>query len=66
MIKLEVHEYCHRCFDFKPSTQKPSMFYGGDNGSGQTDTIIRCESRSRCEHIREHIREHLEKDKEDM
>lgn len=53
MIRLEVREYCHDCFDFDPNVQSPERFYAySDRVAGQTDTIVRCRSRARCENIR--------------
>lgn len=58
MIKLEVEGYCHQCSDFSSDVVKPEKFFvAGDlnGGVGQSDTIVRCEHRRRCEAIRRYL-----------
>lgn len=51
MIKVEVQNYCQSCLAFEPDVEKPTKFYVGSDVVNQTDTIIRCEYRKRCEGI---------------
>lgn len=59
MIRVEVEEYCQMCFDFVPDVTEPEKIvkYCGNEDPivMQTDTIIRCENRRRCEGIKRYI-----------
>lgn len=56
MIRVEVREYCHDCFDFDPNITHPESFMLTDGTTiGQTDTIIRCRDRNKCENIRRYL-----------
>lgn len=73
-IRLEVKEYCADCCDFEPDVKKPEKttlqvddftnpaavdrYYAITQ---QSDTIVRCRYRNRCEAIKRY----LEKQKED-
>lgn len=55
MIKLEVREYCHDCMDFEPDVTSPIRMFGDDDVIIQSDTVVRCEYRGRCEAIRRYL-----------
>lgn len=62
MIRVEVEEYCSECLDFQPDVEKPQKLYANvteitmtDTEIIVTDTVIRCENRKRCEHIRRYL-----------
>lgn len=55
MIELQVKDYCQACMDFEPDVEKPTRMYGTDGSVIQTSTIVRCEYRRRCEHIKRHL-----------
>ena len=55
MIRVEVRDYCHDCFDFEANVQGAEEYQINGKPSGQTDTIIRCRQRNRCENIRKYI-----------
>ena len=55
MIRVDVQEYCHECTGFEPDTERPIRMFSGDNCVVQTDTVIRCEYRGRCESIRRYL-----------
>lgn len=67
-IRIDVKDYCAECCDFEPDVTKPerSTLYFESMGEQknmvlQTDTIVRCKYRNRCEAIKRY----LEKQKED-
>lgn len=56
MIKLNVEEYCHQCLDFTPDVTKPERhFLDGGNKIEQSDTIVQCKHRNRCEAIKKYL-----------
>lgn len=64
MIRIEVEEYCHACMDFSPDVTRPTreVVYIHDprelmpiSKINQTDTIVRCEYRKRCETIKNYL-----------
>lgn len=55
MIRVEVKNYCSECVDFEPDVEKPQKMYCGNSEVTMTDTVIRCENRKRCEHIRRYL-----------
>ena len=56
MIKLDVKDYCHACMDFSPKVIPARKQFADWSGEvEQTDTVIQCERRSRCEAIREYL-----------
>lgn len=67
-IRVDIKDYCAECCDFEPDVTKPerSTLYADSMGERktmvmQTDTIVRCKYRNRCEAIKRF----LEKQKED-
>ena len=61
MIKLDIQEYCGQCMDFSPDVARPIKMHTTDNEIIQTDTVIRCEYRGRCEAIRRYLEKHQDK-----
>ena len=60
MIRIEVEEYCNACMDFSPDVTKPTreVVYSPREVEPivlQSDTIVRCEYRKRCEAIRKYL-----------
>lgn len=56
MIRLDVKDYCHACMDFSPNViPARKMFLDGSDNITQSDTIIQCEHRGRCEAIRKYL-----------
>lgn len=64
MIRIEVEEYCHACMDFSPDVIKPTrevMYirepsnYEVTTKVIQSDTIVQCEYRRRCEAIKKYL-----------
>lgn len=61
MITIDVAEYCSECLDFQPDVEKPQKLYADITEITEiteitvTDTVIRCENRKRCEHIRRYL-----------
>lgn len=48
MISLDVQPYCGNCPDFVPDVDGPTKIYA-DNIMLQSNTIVRCKYRKRCE-----------------
>lgn len=69
-IRIDVKDYCAECCDFEPDVTQPTKtiihkvdparFVDEDVVVRQTDTIVRCKHRNRCEAIKRY----LEKQKE--
>lgn len=60
MIKLDIQPYCESCMDFQPDVERPVKMHSGDDVI-QTDTVVRCSNRGRCEAIRRYLeRQHVE------
>ena len=56
MIRLNVEEYCHQCLDFTPDVTDPERVFSGDGKTIlQSDTIIQCGHRRRCEAIKKYL-----------
>lgn len=55
MIRLSVEEYCHQCMDFVPDVTEPERAFAGGGEIIQTDTIVQCEHRRRCEAIKKYL-----------
>lgn len=53
MIKLDVKDYCQSCSEFSPDVEMPVTLYSnGETYMTTGDTIIRCEHRRHCEHVK--------------
>lgn len=63
-IRVDVRDYCAECCDFEADVMKPErstlILDGRKTMVMQTDTIVRCKYRNRCEAIKRF----LEKQKE--
>lgn len=55
MIRIEIEDYCQSCMDFSPDVIKPTRSFTLDGGMIQTDTIVRCTHRKRCENIKRYL-----------
>ena len=56
MIRLNVEEYCHQCLDFMPDVTEPERTFAVDTDEIiQTDTVIQCKHRRRCEAIKKYL-----------
>ena len=56
MIKLDVKEYCHACMDFSPDViHARKEFADFTDEIVQTNTVVQCEYRRRCEAIKEYL-----------
>lgn len=62
MIRIDVEEYCHACMDFSPYVIKPTrevvynpMDFIPSGKIVQSDTIVQCEYRKRCEAIKKYL-----------
>ena len=64
MIRVEVQDYCQSCLEFEPDVERPTQFYAASEVVEQTDTVIRCKHRTRCENIKRHIDKEKEKSHE--
>lgn len=62
MIRVDIHEYCQKCLDFEADVERPVKMFSGEEVI-QTDTVIRCEYRGRCEAIRRYLEKNM-KEKE--
>lgn len=51
MIRLEVAKYCHPCLFFEAEVIEPNVSYSGDDIIYQSDTIVQCANRLRCEKL---------------
>ena len=60
MIRIDVEDYCGACMDFSPDVIRPTreVVYSGftpDPVILQSDTIVQCEYRKRCEAIKKYL-----------
>ena len=56
MIRLNVEEYCHECVAFDPDVTEPVRAFSTDGKEIiQTDTIVQCKHRRRCEAIKKYL-----------
>ena len=63
MIRVEVEEYCHSCFEFEPDVTDPMKLFSLNGKVDQTDTIIRCGHRKRCALLKKYLERQM-KEKE--
>lgn len=56
MIQLNVEEYCHQCLDYVPDVIPAERKFAEDSDDIiQTDTIVQCKFRRRCEAIKNYL-----------
>lgn len=60
MIRIDVEDYCHACMDFSPAVIKPTREVVHSFGHTepiviQSDTIVQCEYRKRCDAIKKYL-----------
>lgn len=65
MICVEVKPYCDQCMEFEPDVKKPDRMYVGDGTVIQTDTIVRCAHRRRCQTLEQYFMKR-EKERADL
>ena len=59
MIRVEVEDYCQSCMDFSPDVTKPVRSLTETSNTVQTDTIIRCTHKKRCESIKRYLEQQM-------
>ena len=55
MIKIDVDDYCHRCSEFSPEADIPTVYLTENRPVVLGDIIVQCIHRDRCRNIRKHI-----------
>lgn len=55
MITIDIQPYCERCLEFSPDVEYPSRYFADNDEIIQSDTIIRCKYRKRCELIKRYL-----------
>lgn len=55
MIRINVEEYCHKCLDFTPDVIPPTRDVNEKGEHTQTDTIVQCKYKKRCEGIKRYL-----------
>lgn len=51
MIRLNVEKYCHPCLFFEAEVIEPVVLHAGNLVVNQSDTIVQCANRLRCEKL---------------
>ena len=59
LIRLEVEDYCQSCTEFEPDVEYPTNLYANLEVVERTDTVIRCQSRHKCENLKRRIEHDL-------
>ena len=57
MICLDVADYCQSCCEFDPDVEHPTQMFVGREIVEQTDTVVRCAHRRRCEIIKRYLKQ---------
>lgn len=55
MIRIYVEDYCQSCMEFAPDVTPPQRSFSDNGAVIQTDTIIQCKHRRRCEAIKRYL-----------
>jgi hypothetical protein len=55
MIRINVEDYCQSCMEFSPDIAPPVRSFSENGAVKQTDTIIQCKHRKRCETITRYL-----------
>ena len=55
MIRVAVEDYCQSCMEFSPDVTPPQRSFSENGAVKQTDTIIQCKHRKRCETIKRYL-----------
>lgn len=55
MIRVVVEDYCQSCMEFSPDVTPPQRSLSESGAVKQTDTIIQCKHRKRCETIKRYL-----------
>lgn len=61
MIQIDVRPYCESCCDFTPDVEHPTKLYADFEVYCQSDTIIRCKYRKRCENMVRYLQKQITK-----
>lgn len=59
MIRVCVEDYCQSCMEFVPDVTPPVRSFSDNMAVKQTDTIIQCKHRKRCEAIKRYLDQQL-------
>ena len=59
MILTVVEEYCQSCMEFDPDVTPPKRAFSDNMVVMQTDTIIQCKHRKRCETIKRYLEQQM-------
>ena len=59
MIRVSVEDYCQSCMEFVPDVIPPVRSFSDNMAVKQTDTIIQCKHRKRCETIKRYLDQQL-------
>jgi hypothetical protein len=63
MIQIEVQGYCSDCCDFESDVVRPQRTRTDDGKTViQSDTIVRCKHRKRCESIARYLERKLKEE----
>ena len=55
MIRINVEDYCQSWMEFSPDITPPVRSFSENGAVKQTDTIIQCKHRKRCETITRYL-----------
>lgn len=55
MIRVDVEDYCQLCLDFIPDVTYPARSLLDNKTVIQSDTVIHCKHRRRCETIKKFL-----------
>lgn len=55
MIRVVVEDYCHSCMEFCSDVTPPQRSFSDNMTVTQTDTIIQCKHKRRCEAIKRYL-----------
>ncbi len=55
MILLVVEDYCQSCMEFSSDVTRPVRSFSDNMAVIQSDTIIQCEHRRRCEAMKRYL-----------
>ena len=58
MIVLDVKSYCSDCLSFEPDVESPVRYYADFEVVSQSDTIVRCKHRRRCDAMVRYLERH--------
>ena len=62
MIKIDVEDYCHRCSEFGPEADIPTVYLTENRPLVLGDIIVQCVHREKCRNIRRHLERTIQKE----